>query len=87
MVAQTTNSGGIEHFLREEMKLWHALPIFIGLALTGMAFAHGVGFVVGADATTVTDLSTRMVGAAGLLAGALMGWTARRYQEEGKLGS
>lgn len=85
MSTSAQNGGSIESWLLQEMALWHVIPIFIGLAVVGMALAHGAGLFLGVDATTVTQLSTRMIGGAALFSGILMGWTARRYKEEGKL--
>jgi len=83
MSASTQNGGGIEHWLAEEMKLWHVLPLFLALALLGWGMAEVAALFV----ATNPQLPTLMISAAGLFAGFAMGWTARRYKEEDKIGS
>jgi drug/metabolite transporter superfamily protein YnfA len=68
MAQQATATGGIEHWLKEEMAMWHVLPLFLVLAVVGMLAGSVVPGYTG----------THLIGAAALFCGYAMGWTARR---------
>lgn len=82
MVTQT-NNGGLGHWLLEEMSIWHTLPIFVAAALVGMGIAELLGLFIAID---VQMFSIKMISGAALFTGCLVGWTTRRYYEEGKFG-
>lgn len=76
MVAQTT-VGGIEHWLKEEMKLWHALPLFLALIPVVYVVAWPANVLVPPPSGTAYTMLDAIAGA-GLFAGFAMGWVARR---------
>ena len=77
MSASTQNGGGIEHWLKEEMELWHTFPLFLAMALLGWGAVEVVGLFIAVS----PDASVKIIGAAALFAGVAMGWTARRQHE------